>query len=70
MGSPMNEYATDKLGSHPEIVAKLRKGESTLTSVHLMPQNLCNHSCSFCSYRLPDNKIVKSSTKGSISRQE
>lgn len=31
-------------------------GTAPLISVHLMPQNTCNQRCSFCSYRLPDNK--------------
>lgn len=52
----MNEYATDKLSSHPLILEKLRQGKSQLTTVHLMPQNACNHGCSFCSYRMPENK--------------
>ena len=51
-----NPYATDKLTAHPDAIAALKRGESKLTTVHLMPQNLCNHSCSFCSYRMPDNK--------------
>ena len=49
-------YATDKLLAHPEAIAALRAGGSKLTTVHLMPQNVCNQRCSFCSYRLPDNK--------------
>jgi len=50
-------YAVDKITSHPLTLAKMRDtGEGDLISVHLMPQNLCNQSCSFCSYRLPDNK--------------
>lgn len=50
-------YALDKLASHPEILADMRGGGSgRLVTVHLMPQNLCNQRCSFCSFRLPDNK--------------
>lgn len=51
-----NAYATDKLAAHPDVLADLRAGGAgRLISVHLMPQNLCNHSCSFCSYRLDQN---------------
>lgn len=50
-------YAVDKLAAHPAVLRKLREtGDGTLTTVHLMPQNTCNQRCSFCSYRLPDNK--------------
>ncbi len=50
-------YAVDKLASHPVALKQLREtGTAPLISVHLMPQNLCNQRCSFCSYRLPDNK--------------
>ena len=50
-------YAIDKLGSHPGALAAFREGKPPgLITVHLMPQNLCNQRCSFCSYRLPDNK--------------
>lgn len=50
-------YAVNKLVSHPEVLEDLRSGgPGRLISVHLMPQNVCNHSCSFCSYRLEGNK--------------
>jgi len=50
-------YAVDKLASHPVALKQLREtGTAPLISVHLMPQNLCNQRCTFCSYRLPDNK--------------
>ena len=50
-------YAVDKLASHPVALKQFREGKAPpLISVHLMPQNLCNQRCSFCSYRLPDNK--------------
>ena len=50
-------YAVDKLASHPIALKQLREtGTAPLISVHLMPQNTCNQRCSFCSYRLPDNK--------------
>lgn len=56
----IDAYAVDKLQSHPDILKKYREtGEGTLISVHLMPQNVCNQRCSFCSYRLPDNKNSK-----------
>ena len=52
-----NAYSTLKLAAHPETLEKLRKTDiGDLITVHLMPQNLCNQRCSFCSYRLPDNK--------------
>lgn len=53
----LDAYATDKLRAHQNVLADLRAGGAgRLLTVHLMPENVCNHSCSFCSYRMPDNK--------------
>lgn len=49
-------YSIDKLVAHPGAIEDLRMGMSRLLTVHLMPQNVCNHSCDFCSYRLDGNK--------------
>lgn len=50
-------YAADKILAHPEVLKDLRSGgPGSLLSVHLMPQNVCNQSCSFCSYRMVGNK--------------
>lgn len=50
-------YSLTKLTSHPDILADMKRGGAgKLISVHLMPQNLCNHSCGFCSYRMEGNK--------------
>lgn len=50
-------YAPNKLAAHPEVLADLRAGgPGRLLSVHLMPMNTCNQRCSFCAYRMPDNK--------------
>lgn len=58
-------YSTDKLAAHPELLRKYREtNEGSLISVHLMPQNVCNQRCSFCSYRLPDNKNSSSFNEG------
>jgi len=52
-----NPYEVNKLAYHPDVIRKLRAGDNnTLLQVHLMPQNLCNQSCNFCSYRMSDNK--------------
>ncbi len=52
-----NPYMVNKLACHPDLISKLRTGDNdTLTQVHLMPSNVCNQRCSFCSYRMPDNK--------------
>jgi radical SAM protein with 4Fe4S-binding SPASM domain len=51
-----NPYANNKLTAWPNAWRALNAGTDCLTSVHLMPQNLCNHHCEFCSYRMPDNK--------------
>lgn len=45
----MDEYSTDKLRAHPGVIKSMRdSGAGKLLTVHLMPQNLCNQSCSFC----------------------
>lgn len=50
---PSNPYATNKLAYHQDAVEKLRRGERPAPlQIHLMPQNLCNHDCHFCSYRM------------------
>lgn len=51
-------YAVSKLAAHPDVLRELREtgASSRLITVHLMPQNTCNHGCSFCSYRMPGNK--------------
>ena len=50
-------YAVDKLAAHPEVLHRLRTADmGRLITVHLMPQNTCNQGCSFCAYRLADNK--------------
>lgn len=50
-------YAVDKLAAHPDVLADLRAGGAgRLITIHLMVENLCNHACSFCAYRIPDNK--------------
>ncbi len=53
-----NAYATDKIRAHLNVLQEMRETgiSSKLLSVHLMPQNVCNQSCEFCSYRMPDNK--------------
>ena len=52
-----NPYSTTKLRAHPEALKNLREGKPQAPiTVHLMPQNLCNHSCAFCSYRMDGNK--------------
>lgn len=53
------EYSPSKLSAHPNVISRLRAARADTRgpiTVHLMPQNLCNQSCSFCSYRMPENK--------------
>lgn len=55
----MNEYSNCKLAAYPEtlkVLQQKRAPADRLLSVHLMPQNVCNQSCEFCSYRMPGNK--------------
>jgi radical SAM protein with 4Fe4S-binding SPASM domain len=53
----LNPYATNKLAFYPEVVQQLRENTwEGLLTVHLMPQNLCNQNCEFCSYRMDGNK--------------
>ncbi len=53
----LNPYKVNKIEYHPELIDKLRnKSNNTLTQVHLMPSNICNQRCNFCSYRMSDNK--------------
>ncbi|MFT5266605.1 MAG: MoaA/NifB/PqqE/SkfB family radical SAM enzyme [Acidimicrobiales bacterium] len=50
-------YSLTKLTAYPDILADMQAGgPGKLVSVHLMPQNVCNHSCGFCSYRMDGNK--------------
>ncbi len=50
-------YHVNKLAYHSAVIRNLRAGDNrTLLQVHLMPQNACNQSCNFCSYRMPHNK--------------
>jgi wyosine [tRNA(Phe)-imidazoG37] synthetase (radical SAM superfamily) len=51
-------YSVSKLAHHPEAIAAFRAGRVPAgpVQIHLMPQNLCNHDCSFCSYRLSNWK--------------
>ena len=61
----MNPYSTEKLAAHPSVIQSLRAtGDGKLITVHLMPQNVCNQSCSFCSYRMPNNKNSEVFDKG------
>ena len=55
----MNPYSTSKVVYHPEAVEAFKNHTSHNLNpifVQLMPQNLCNQSCHFCSYRLKDWK--------------
>lgn len=50
-----NPYSTTKVIYHPELVEAFAERKSHRLKphhIHLMPQNLCNQSCHFCSYRL------------------
>lgn len=50
-----NIYSTNKVIYHPILVDAFVKRKSHKLNPHfvqLMPQNLCNQSCHFCSYRL------------------
>lgn len=52
-------YSTEKILHHEDACAGFRSCSSHNLNpifVHLMIQNVCNQSCSFCSYRLPDWK--------------
>jgi MoaA/NifB/PqqE/SkfB family radical SAM enzyme len=52
-----NIYSTNKIIFHPEILTNLKKGiQTNPIQLHLMPDNRCNHSCNFCSYKLFKNK--------------
>jgi molybdenum cofactor biosynthesis enzyme MoaA len=58
-------YAPNKLAAHPEVLADLRAGgPGRLISVHLMPMNTCNQRCTFCSYRMPENKNAEDFNEG------
>ena len=44
-------YSTSKLAHHPEVLEKLRTAtHQPPVMVQFFPTNVCNHSCSFCSY--------------------
>lgn len=45
-------YSSLKILHHPERIAQLRRGEQIVpTQLQIILSDLCNHSCSFCSYR-------------------
>lgn len=55
--SQQSPYATNKLLAHPDHIKYLAAGEHVAPlQIQLMPQNLCNHDCGFCSYRLSNWK--------------
>lgn len=50
-------YSKLSLTHHPGRLEDLRSGgRCKPLHIHLMPQNLCNHDCHFCSYRLSNWK--------------
>ncbi len=52
-----NPYATTKLLYHPDRIQEMREGKrGAPIQIHLMPQNLCNQDCHFCSYRMSNWK--------------
>ena len=54
-----NIYATNKLVYHPDLLKAFYNKESHKLNpiqIHLMPCNLCNHNCTFCSYRIDNWK--------------
>lgn len=45
-------YSSLKIFHHPERLAQLRRGEQIVpTQLQVILSDLCNHDCSFCSYR-------------------
>lgn len=52
-----NVYSTMKIFAHPEVVKNLNEFKPVSpTLVQLMWFDLCDHSCTWCSYRRPENK--------------
>lgn len=52
-----NIYSTQKILHHLDKIKGLReKRQLNPVQMHLMPENRCNHSCLFCSYRIAENK--------------
>jgi len=54
-----NVYSTHKVNYHPQLVDAFKCQKShhlNPIQVHLMPQNVCNQDCVFCSYRLSNWK--------------
>lgn len=52
-----NVYSTLKIFAHPQTVIDINNFKMVPpTLVQLMLFDLCNHSCTWCSYRRPDNK--------------
>jgi len=52
-----NPYSTTKLAQHPDRIEAFRRGAIPApVLIHLMPQNLCNADCHYCSYRLSNWK--------------
>lgn len=51
-----NVYSALKIFCHEDILPKIGKEVVAPRLIQIMPQNLCNHNCEFCSYRRSGNK--------------
>lgn len=48
----------EKMFYHQEAMRKLRNGEGTPIVTHLMPTDICNHTCAFCSVLTRDGNSL------------
>lgn len=54
-----NIYSVQKIMYHPDKLADIKAGKQVApVQLQLMPNNSCNHNCSWCYYRVPNNPKV------------
>jgi MoaA/NifB/PqqE/SkfB family radical SAM enzyme len=52
----------EKLFAHQEAMRRLRNGQGQPIVTHLMPTDICNHSCAFCSVQTRAGNVLPLST--------
>jgi 2-iminoacetate synthase ThiH len=60
MSNLINEFTStgSKLFFHQEAMQNLRDGKGTPITTHLMPTDICQHACAFCSVATREGNIL------------